>query len=343
MFGITIRVHVTLFALLVFIAFASPIAGLGWGPSLAQAVLVVGVFACILIHELAHALVARRYGCPTREILLLPIGGIAQLERMPERPAQEFLVAIVGPATNLLIAAVLGGVIALAGWPIDPEQANLVGAIVVPLFWSNVVLAAFNLLPAFPMDGGRAVRAALVHVIGRVRATRVAAGLGKILAAVFIGVGLMFGPVTLVLIGVFIWFTAAQEAAGVALGATLSRVTVADAMLRSTPVIEANSSLERAAERMLAEGHRELAVSEGGRVAGVVTMQDVAAHLAEQDARGPVRGAMRRNVPIVSPMLPLDEAIESIARDGVVLVGEPDVIIGLLTADQLAAYAALHP
>src|SRR5689334_18204958 len=111
LFGISIRVHVTLLALLVWVAIAAPIAGAALWQGLAQGLLVIAVFGCIVVHELAHALVARRFGCPTREILLLPIGGIAQMERLPQRSAQELLVALAGPATNLAVAALLGGVI----------------------------------------------------------------------------------------------------------------------------------------------------------------------------------------------------------------------------------------
>lgn len=213
LFGIEIRVHATLYVLLVWLGVLAPIAGLGVRQTLAQVALVVGVFSCILAHELAHSLVARRFGCRTREILLLPIGGIAQLERMPERPAQELLVTVAGPAMNGLIAVALGACMAIAGWPIDPEQPSLLGAIIVPMFWVNVSIALFNLVPAFPMDGGRILRAALAAKLGRARATRIAAIVGKLLAVVFVGVALTTGAIMLGLIGVFVWFSAESELA----------------------------------------------------------------------------------------------------------------------------------
>lgn len=337
-FGISIRVHVTLFVLLVFLAVVAPISGVGVLQSALQWLLVVGVFACILVHELAHALVARRFGCETREILLLPIGGIAQLERLPERPAQELLVAIVGPLTNVVIAALLGTWIVLAGWPIDAEQPSLAGAIVVPLFWSNVALAVFNLLPAFPMDGGRVLRAALTLRMDRDRATRIAAGLGKVMAALFIVAGLLLGAVMLSLVGLFIWLTASQESALVAMKSVLSRGTVADAMLQTGTVIDAAMPVERAAKQMLADGHRELAVARNGRIVGVVTATDVS-HAVPGETVG---AAMHSDIPVVAPTLSLDAAVQPLEERGVVLVGDANVIIGMLTTEQLATYAALR-
>jgi Zn-dependent protease len=220
-FGIDIRIHLTLVAFLVWVGVAAPFRGGPAEQAIAQWLLTVAIFACIVVHELAHALMGRRYGCSTREILLLPIGGIAQMERIPERPAHELLVAIVGPLTNIGIALLLGLVIGLAGWPFDPEQPSVVGAFLVPLFWSNVALAAFNLLPAFPMDGGRVLRSALAIRIDRTRATHIASTVGKALAVVFVVGGLLFGGTMLALIGLFVWFSASHESATVSLAAAL--------------------------------------------------------------------------------------------------------------------------
>jgi Zn-dependent protease/CBS domain-containing protein len=342
LFGISIRVHITLIVLLAWVAIAAPIAGAGARQAFAQWVLVVAVFGCIVVHELAHALVARRFGCPTREILLLPIGGIAQMERMPERPAQELLVALVGPAANLVIALVLGGFIGLAGWPIDPEQPASLGAIIVPLFWSNIALAVFNLLPAFPMDGGRVLRAALASRMGRARATRAAGRVGKVLAVVFVFAGLTFGATMLALIGLFVWFTAEQESATVMLSTLLSKATVADAMIRTPHLVDAQAPLDDVAAQMLAEGRREIVVSDQGRVTGVVTAPDLAARLAMPRPHGAVGSAIHRDVPVVAPTTPLDAVLEPLGRWGVVLVGERDLVLGVLTDEQVAMFAALH-
>jgi len=342
LFGISIRIHVTLFALLVWIAIATPISGVGTQQSFAQWSLVVAVFACILAHELSHALVARRFGCSTREILLLPIGGIAQMERMPQRPAQELLVAIVGPATNLAIAAVLGATIWIAGWSVGPEQPAFLRALLVPLFWSNVALAAFNLVPAFPMDGGRILRAVMATRLTRLRATRIATVVGKLLAAAFVLGGLGGGHVMLTVIGLFVWFAAERESATVTLSTLLSKSTVADAMIKQPHVVDVDTSIERAVERMLAEGQRELAVADHGRITGVVTVADLSERVAAAPPHGSVGAAMHRDLLVVEPTTALDTVLEPIEKRGAVLVGDEQAIVGLLTGEQLATFAALH-
>jgi Zn-dependent protease/predicted transcriptional regulator len=331
-----------LIALLAWFAFTAPISGVGYVQAFAQWLLIVAVFACILAHELSHALVARHFGYATREILLLPIGGIAQMERLPARPTQELLVAIAGPATNLVIATLLAVGIALAGWPLDPEQPALAGAVIVPLFWSNLVLAAFNLLPAFPMDGGRVLRALLELRIGRGRATRAAALVGKLLAVVFVIAALAGAGTMLAIIGAFVWFAADQESATSILKELLSRSTVADAMIRSPRVIDAKLSIDEAAHRMLAEGSHQLAVEEDGRVAGVVSVADLAEHMRTPEPHGAVSSAMHRHVLVVPSTMPLDDVLEPLDRSGIVLVGERDTIIGMLTTEQLETFAALQ-
>lgn len=340
LFGIAIRIHVTLFALLVWIAVAAPLAGARPQVAIIQVAFIVAFFACVLAHELAHALVARRFACVTREIVLLPIGGIAQMERIPQRPAHELLVAGVGPLASLAIALALAAVALAAGWPLGGAQTSVVAAVVVPLMWSNLALAAFNVLPAFPMDGGRMLRAALAHRWGRQRATRVAVAIGKALAVGFAVVGLALGAPLLALIGVFVWFAADQESAMVRLTAVLGGATVADAMIQPPHVIDAGRTIDDAAGAMLADGQRELAVAEQGHIAGVVTASDLA--LDATAAQRTVATAMRRDVPVVAPTLPLADALEPLGKRGVVLVGDREAIVGVLTSDQVTTYAALH-
>lgn len=343
LFGISIRIHVTLFALLAWVAIAAPIGGARISQAFAQWLLVVAVFACIVIHELSHALVARRFGCTTREILLLPIGGIAQMERMPVRPAHELLVALAGPVTNIAIAVLLGAVIALAGWPINPEQPTLLRALVVTLFWINVTLAAFNLLPAFPMDGGRVLRSVLAARIERARATRIASGVGKVLAVLFVLAGLTIGGTMLAIIGLFVWFAAEQESAVVALTTKLANATAADAMVREPRAVDAETTVDTVADQMLTRGLREVAVTEAGQLRGFVTPTDLAPRISGQPPHGTVGSAMHRDVPVVAPTTPLHELIEPLARHGVVFVGDQHAIVGVLTADQLEIFTILHP
>ena len=210
--GIPVRIHVT-FALLVgFVGFAHWTLG-GASALGAGLALVGGLFGSVLLHELGHALAARRYGIATHDIVLLPIGGVARLERMPARPGQEIAVALAGPAVNVAIAAALFTGLALGG-RLEPLSALGVasGSLVERLMLANLGLVAFNLLPVFPLDGGRVLRGLLALRLPHARATRVAARIGRA-GAVVLGVYGLFGNPFLVLIAVFVWMAARQEEA----------------------------------------------------------------------------------------------------------------------------------
>jgi Zn-dependent protease len=341
LFGIAIRVHITLILFLVWIAFASSAREQGVAKAIVDWLLVLAVFAVIVVHELAHALVARRFGCATSEIVLLPIGGVSVMDRLPQRPRQELLVAVAGPAVNVVLALVLAMAISVLGLSFGPEQPTTLGAVLVQLLWINVGLALFNLLPAFPMDGGRVLRAGLSLRVGRERATRIAVSIGKVLAAVLVVGGLAFDPM-LVLIGAFVWFAAQQESSMVMLASILSKATVGDAMIRTRRSVEVDESIDQAADAMLADGQRALAVTDHGRLTGLVTAADLASPLAIPGPHGAVGSVMHRDIPVLAPSTPLTAVMDSLERGGAALVVENDVLIGMLTTDQLAAFAALH-
>ena len=193
--GIRVRVHWTLVLLLAVVGLSE------W--HYAGVALLGALFGCVLLHELGHAFAARRYGIGTRSITLLPFGGIAALERLPATPSQELVVALAGPAVNVVLAALLWG----ASLMVPASLAPFVGT----LLMVNVVLALFNLLPAFPMDGGRVLRAALSNRLGVVRATRIAVVLGRVLAIGFVVVGLMVGNPILLLIAMVVWVQGGAE------------------------------------------------------------------------------------------------------------------------------------
>ena len=170
--GIPIRVHATFALLLLWVASSHVLRGHGMQEVAGGLLLILSIFACVVLHELSHAVTAKRFEIRTRDITLLPIGGVARLERMPEKPSQELLVALAGPVMSLAIAGVLFGVLALFGGPKGLQDLQLVGGpFLTKLMWINVTLALFNLLPAFPMDGGRVLRAAIALRTDRGRAT----------------------------------------------------------------------------------------------------------------------------------------------------------------------------
>jgi Zn-dependent protease len=216
-FGIDLYVHGTFWLLPLFVL----LSGLSAGGSVAAAGAEVGflfaVFGCVFLHEVGHALAARAYGVGTRDITLYPVGGVASLDRMPEKPGQEVAIALAGPAVNLVIAGALlvgfVGATYLSPWVPDPDNAlDVFGA---RLMVANLVLAAFNLLPVFPMDGGRVLRAALATRLTRVRATEIAAGVGAVMAGAFLVLGLILPHFGLVLLAVVVWLLGQAELAGV--------------------------------------------------------------------------------------------------------------------------------
>jgi Zn-dependent protease len=215
--GIALYLHPTFLLLLGFVA-------LFQGGMLAVA-LVAAVFGCVVLHELGHALTARLFGIGTRDITLLPIGGVARLERMPRAPGAELLIALAGPAVNVVIAGALGLILALGGVIEPGSQASALGEFLHVLMQLNIVLAVFNLLPAFPMDGGRVVRALLSGWLGRVRATDAAATLGQVLAVAIplwlLGQGI-FNPMHL-LLAAFVFMAAGAERAAVRAEAPVRR------------------------------------------------------------------------------------------------------------------------
>jgi Zn-dependent protease/predicted transcriptional regulator len=337
--GIPIRVHLTLGFLLVWIAISSTIHGLGPRDVFAAVLLVAIVFAIIVVHELGHALVARRFGIPTREIVLLPIGGIARLARTPDKPSQELLVALVGPLINVAIAGVLW---LFVGGHLDPG-ASYGRALAIQLVWINIALAVFNLIPAFPMDGGRVLRALLSFKLSRLRATAIAAAFGQAFAVLLAVVGLFFNP-WLVLIAVVVWLGARQEAEMVKLRAALVDVPVSAAMNRHVETISPDRSLEEAAQLMVTRGQEQLAIVVHGEALGVLTRRDVAAGLTQAGADAPVAAAPYHDAISVEPDAALETVFDQLTQmpEAVAVVVDHGVFIGIVSPEQLATFVALR-
>jgi Zn-dependent protease len=215
-FGIGVYVHWT-FLLLLGVVFFTNLGG-SPGAALSATAMLVAVFGCVVLHELGHALTARAYGIPTRDITLYPIGGVARLERLTDRPVEEFWIALAGPAVNVAIAAALAILLNLDGVPLAAGSLLRLmgqGDFLATLLIANAGLALFNLLPAFPMDGGRILRAVLAHFQGQLRATRIAAGLGVAVAGLILLYGIMQGALMPVLVALFVFVAGQQELAAV--------------------------------------------------------------------------------------------------------------------------------
>ncbi len=341
--GIDVRIHATFGLLLGWIALAEYMARRSWLSAALGVAFTLAVFATIVLHELGHALVARRFGIRTREITLLPIGGIARLERMPERPLHELAVAAAGPAVNGAIGAVLLLLLWLvaAGEPLVSPSLEA-GSFFARLMWVNFAIALFNLVPAFPMDGGRMLRALLGIRLPFARATQVAARLGQAIAVVFGLVGLFVSPF-LVLVAIFVWMGAAAENAQVQLRAGLEGLPVRDAMETAFATLEPGAPLEHAVELTLDGAQQDFPVVEDGRLVGLLTRGGLLRALAAHPLLAPVSVAMSREVETAGPAEPLNDVIlrlqQAAGESMPVLAGGH--VVGLLTAENVGELVAI--
>ncbi len=335
--GIGLYVHPTFFILVVWIAIASWTTGGTVAAVVSGVAFILALFGCIILHELGHALTARRYHIQTRDITLLPIGGLARLERMPDKPAQEFLVALAGPAVNLVIAAVLGAwLVVSGGWNPAVGVNALEGPFLQRLLMVNLFIMAFNLLPAFPMDGGRALRALLASRMDYVAATQVAANIGQAMAFAFGLIGLLFNPF-LLFIALFVWIGAAAEASMVQMKAALGGIPVARAMLRNFETLTPQDSLSRAAEITLQGSQKDFPVMDRGALVGMLTQERLLSALAHDGSGASVSSALREDVDIADSHEMLEGALARLESSDCrsAPVTHDGALVGLLTLDNV--------
>jgi len=335
LFGIRIEVHVTFLLLVGGLALLQSRTTPMW---LTVSELLL-LFGCVLLHELGHALAARRYGIQTREIILLPIGGVARLERMPEKPLQEVVVALAGPGVNLILATALGAW--LAGHGVSAEQAlqSADKGLLEFLFLANVAMLLFNMIPAFPMDGGRVLRALLATSMPFVRATRIAAQVGQGFAVLFAfaALFLMRSPV-LLFVALFVFLAAGEERAMVQTRASLTGVPVSAAMVTAFMSLETRHELQHAVDLMLAGDQQDFPVLEGGRYLGMLGRAGLVQALQKEGPSAPVGRVVRLDVEPLEASWPLERALQ-VMRAGrhsampVVMRGQ---LVGLLTLENVS-------
>ncbi len=338
LFGIEVRVHPTFLVLLAWVALSHLMHGNDVVTAVAGVAYVVAVFAIVVLHELGHALAARRFGIATRDITLLPIGGVSRLERMPTRPSEELLVAIAGPAVNVALAALLWGALTVLGAASDVTRLNLIGGpFVAKLMWTNIGLAVFNLIPAFPMDGGRVLRALVALRTDYVRATDIAASVGQVVAIAFGFVGLFSNPM-LVLIALFVWVGAQHEARAAHVRASLSEIPVSRAMISSVVAASPDEPVSSVARHMLAGFQDDIPVVEGGVLVGVVGRGEVLKATIDGDPGAAVSSLMARDVPSVRETDSLDEALEKLQESGrrSIPVVRDGALVGMLPVENVA-------
>jgi Zn-dependent protease/CBS domain-containing protein len=325
LFGSQIRVHVTFFLLLAWIGFASWQQG-GTAAAMQGILFIIAIFACVVAHEYGHALMARRFGIRTLDITLLPIGGLARLEKMPEEPRREIAVALAGPAVNLVIAAVL---IVLLGARVDTsmmdEIENPAVDFLARLANVNLFLALFNLVPAFPMDGGRVLRALLAMKYSRTVATRYAALAGQALAFGFGFLGLAAGNPLLVFVAIFIYLAATAESNDVAFSEVARGMTVRDGMITAFEPLALDSTLADAAEALIRTTQQEFPVlGKEHELVGFLTRSALFRALSQADSSAAVEQFMARDIPTVTEHSNLEKALEAMRRSNAPAVGVLD-------------------
>ena len=338
--GIDVRLHPSFFLLAGLGAIYALQGGLG--AALDGVTFLVLLFGCVLLHELGHAGAAKRYGVETKDVILLPIGGVARLEKMPTEPKQELVVALAGPAVNAVIAALVAAALLGANLGAGIDAATLAGAggltgLAVQLLTVNVLLVLFNLLPAFPMDGGRVLRALLATRLPYARATSVAARTGQGLAVLMAVYGLFYNPF-LVLVAAFVFVSAGRENTYTGTKTRSSRLPVSAVMLTDVVSLSPHDSLLNAADTLARTAQPAFPVLTPSGVAGVLTKEALLLGLRTRGAEGAVRDAMHTSLPTVRLETPFDEAFERMQEHGLTALPVTDGLdrlMGMVTLEKV--------
>ncbi len=342
--GIDVFMHVTFLLLLGWVLLAHWLQGEGLAAALEGVGFILALFGCVVLHEYGHALTARRYGIKTRDITLLPIGGVARLEKMPDEPVQELWVALAGPAVNVVIAAVLFVWLQITSSLVPLSELEVgSGSFLERLMVVNLFLVGFNMLPAFPMDGGRVVRALLAMRMEYTRATHIAANLGQTIAIFFGFLGLLTNPF-LLFIAFFVWIGAAQEASMVQMKSALAGIPVSRAMLTNFRTVAPTDSLAHAVQLILAGSQQDFPVVSDGQVVGVLTRSNVLRGLTERGPETPVAEVMHREFEIFDSYEMLEMAFARLqaCQCQTVPVTHGGQLVGLLTMDNVGEFLMIQ-
>ncbi len=335
-FGISINIHITFFLLLLLVIPG----GIRWVS------LVIGVFFFVTVHELCHSLTAKYFGITVSEITLLPIGGVSSMTRMPEKPSQELLISIAGPLSNIVILAafffparyllgpdVLFHPLSTQTWPLT----------IAYLYWINLMLAGFNLIPAFPMDGGRVLRALLAARLGYQKATKIAVNFGHAFALIFAYFGIIRLNIILIVIAVFIYTAASGEEAQVDVKETLKKFKVRDILPRDFISLSNGTTLAKVLELIFHSHQEDFPIVDGKALVGFVTRQDIMQGMHQYGMNKSVGEVMRRVFPKVKDTDPLIKVQGIMHEKGmralpVVKDGE---VVGIITIEDISRIYAI--
>jgi Zn-dependent protease len=341
---VDVYIHSTFFLLLGFIGLTNWLAERSLAGTLEGIGFILVLFGCVLLHEFGHALTARRFGIQTRDITLLPIGGLARLERMPQDPRQELLVALAGPAVNAVIAAVLYIWLASQSLLVPLTSLSISqGSFLERVMLVNLTLVLFNLLPAFPMDGGRAVRALLAMRMEYTRATQIAASLGQGIALLFGFIGLFSNPF-LLFVAFFVWIGAAQEASMVQIKSALGGIPVGHAMIIDYQTVSETAPLGTVVDILLHGAQEDFPVTRDGEVVGVLDRRGLVAALAQHGRDVSVDQVMKRDFPSIDSGQMLDAALVTMqtCECEMLPVMRGGKLAGLLTKHNVGEFLAIQ-
>jgi Zn-dependent protease/CBS domain-containing protein len=337
--GTAVRIHITFLLFLAWIFAASYFSG-GTDAAWSGLIFMVLLFGCVLLHEFGHIFTARAFGVATPDVTLLPIGGVARLERIPEKPSEEFLIAIAGPLVNVVIALVLyqfGGAETRSGAAfaaVDNTQIPMIDRLAAV----NLFLALFNMIPAFPMDGGRVLRALLAIKLGFVRATEIAASIGQGFAFLLGFIGLFYNPI-LIFIAIFVYLAASSEAHMVALRAVSRGVPVSTATMTQIATLTPDAHIDEAVQTLLRTSQSEFPVVDAARKpVGLLGRGDIIRALKELGPDARVSQAMSDKVPVVERHRTLDEAVKLLqekSSSAVAVVDSDGRLVGIITSETI--------
>jgi Zn-dependent protease len=343
--GIDVFVHATFLLLIGWVGYSYWLEHHNWGEVLNGILFILALFLCVVLHEYGHALTARRYGIKTRDITLYPIGGVARLERMPDKPIEELWVALMGPAVNVVIAAVLFAYLFVTNGLAPITNLTIAsGSFLERLMVINISLVLFNIIPAFPMDGGRVLRALLALRLEYVRATQIAATVGQGMAFLLGFIGLFSDPF-LLFIALFVWIGASQEAGMVQMKDSVGGIPVTRAMLTDFKSLSPRDTLAQAVGLLLAGSQHDFPVVDAnGNVMGVLERDTFIHTLSQRGQSVPVVDVMRHNVPSVDSHEMVETALMRLQESGAktLPVMHAGQFVGLINSENITEFLMIR-
>ena len=343
--GIDVYVHATFLLLIGWVGYSHWLEHQKWSEVFNGILFILALFLCVVLHEYGHALTARKYGIKTRDITLYPIGGVARLERMPEKPIEELWVALMGPAVNVVIAVGLFAYLFFTRSLVPLNELTVAsGSFAERLMTVNISLVLFNLIPAFPMDGGRVLRAILALRMEYVRATQIAANIGQGMAFLLGFIGLFSNPF-LLFIAFFVWIGASQEASMVQVKNSVSGIPVTRAMLTDFKSLSPRDNLSQVVGLILAGSQHDFPVVDAnGKVAGILDRDTFMRALTQHGQSVPVMDFIRRDLPEVDSYEMIEMVLMRLQESGLktLPVTHAGQLVGLITAENITEYLMIR-